>query len=230
MLSDVGSALILAPHADDEVLGCAGLAARLRKRGASVHVHYLAVDGFHHYGLEHETTYAERVVEVEAVAALMDWSWEIAYGDQDLIERLDTLARRDLVDRFEAALDERRPDLLLLPSGADYDQDHVRVFETAFAAARPMPLAIGKWLTPHVLSYEAPKLGWAAAPLPRTAAHCDITGHLETKLAALRAYASQLRADPHIRSPEAVAALAALRGKEIGVAHAEAFEVLRTVM
>jgi len=230
MLADLERALVLAPHADDEVVGCAGLAARLLAQGAEVHVLYLAVDGFHHYGLDRETTYAERVREVEAVQALMGWSYDIAYGDRDLIERLDTLPRRELVDRFEHELDLRRPDLLLLPSGADYDQDHVRVFETAFAAARPMPVTVGKWLVPHVLTYEAPKLGWAAQPAPRSPVYCDISSALERKLEALRLYASQLREDPHIRSTEALTALAALRGKEIGVRHAEAFGVLRSVL
>ena len=88
-----GSALVLAPHADDEAMGCSGLMARLAAGGARIHVVYLAVDGFHHYGLEEETTYAERVAEIEHVLELFGerCSYEIAYGEQDLIERLDSL-------------------------------------------------------------------------------------------------------------------------------------------
>ena len=38
------------------------------------------------------------------------------------------------------------------------------------------------------------------------------------------------RPSPHIRSLESVDALATIRGAEMGVAAAEAFEVLRTVL
>ena len=51
-------------------MGCAGLMARLAASGARIHVIYGAVDGFHHYGIERETTFAERVGEIEHVLEL----------------------------------------------------------------------------------------------------------------------------------------------------------------
>jgi len=211
-------------------MGCSGLMARLAAAGSRIHVLYLAVDGFHHYGLEQDTTYAARVAEIEHVLELFGSSctYEIAYGDQDLIERLDSLPQRELVDRFEAALNAFEPELLLVPAAPDYDQDHTAVFNAAVAAARPIAPQFGKWLVPEVLTYEMAKLQWASEPLPRFGAFCDISGVIETKLESIRRYATMLRPSPHIRSLEAVQALATLRGAEIGVAHAEAFGVLRT--
>jgi LmbE family N-acetylglucosaminyl deacetylase len=222
--------LVVSPHADDEVLGCGGLLAKLSKRGCRAHVLYMAVDGFHHYGLDRVTLYDERVAEIKAVTELFRCSYEIAYGNRHLIEKLDTLPKRELVDLFEARINEYRPDLLLLPCGVDYDQDHVATFEAAFAAARPIPQTLGKWLVPHVFTYEMTKLQWAAEPLPRRTAYCDISNQLEIKLEALKRYATQFRVSPHIRSLESVTALASIRGKEIGVEYAEAFGVLRTVI
>lgn len=219
--------MVVSPHADDEVLGCAGLIAKLSEQGCETHVVYMAVDSFHHYGLDRRTSYEERVEEIKVVTTLLGCSYEIVYGDEDLIEKLDTLPKRDLVDLFEAKINEYRPDLLLIPSGADYDQDHVATFQTCFAAARPIAEVFGKRLVPHVFTYEMTKLNWSAGPQPRSAAYCDISGHLDTKLEALKRYATQFRESPHIRSPESVAALACIRGSEIGVEHAEAFGVLR---
>jgi LmbE family N-acetylglucosaminyl deacetylase len=229
---DIGSALIIAPHADDEAMGCAGLMARLAAAGARLHVLYLAVDGFHHYGIERATTLEERVAEIEHVLSLFGerCTYEIAYAGEDMIEKLDSLPRRDLVDRFEHVLNEQRPDLLLIPSGHDYDQDHIATFKAAHAAARPIAEVFGKWLTPHILAYEMTKLQWADEPLPRAAAFVDIGDVLETKLEAIRRYATMFRPSPHIRSLESVRALATIRGAEIGVESAEAFEVLRTVI
>lgn len=221
-------ALVIAPHADDEALGCGGLMARLSSTGCRVHVLFAAVDGFHHYGLEQETTFEERLGEIDAVTGLLRCSYEIVYGNKGLIEKLDTLPRMELVDHFEQAINRQRPELLLLPAGEDYDQDHRAVFQAAFAAARPIPGACGKWLPPHVLTYEMTKLNWSINPQPQMTAFADITEYLEAKLEAVRLYRSQLRETPHIRSLESVKALAAVRGKEIGVEYAEAFRVLRT--
>jgi len=230
LIEDLKRVLVIAPHADDEAMGCAGLLARLAERDCQVHVLYMAVDGFHHYGLDRRTSYEERVSEIGAVTQLLGCGYEIAYGDKDLIERLDTLPKRDLVDLFEAAINEHRPDLLLLPYGTDYDQDHVATFWAAFAATRPIAEVFGKWLVPHVMTYEMTKINWAADPLPRPVAYCDISAHLEVKQEAIRRYATQFRPSPHIRSPESVEALASIRGKEIGVEYAEAFGVLRTII
>src|SRR5918997_4788232 len=114
--------LVVAPHADDEVLGCGGLLAKLAERDCDVHVLYMAVDGSHHYGLEHQTTYEERVQEIAAVTKLLGCGYDIAYGNRDMMEKLDTLPKRELVDLFQGTLNEHRPDLLLLPYAGDYDQ------------------------------------------------------------------------------------------------------------
>ncbi len=222
--------LVVSPHADDEAMGCAGLLAGLAERGCEVHILYMAVDGFHHYGLDHRTSYEERVEEIDSVTELLGCSYEISYGDRDMIEKLDTLPKRELVDLFEKKINEHRPDLLMLPYGEDYDQDHVASFRAAFAAARPIAEVFGKWLVPHVLTYEMVKINWAADQLPRPVAYHDISAHLGTKIEAIKRYATQLRPSPHIRSPESVNALARIRGAEIGVEYAEAFGVLRTVI
>ena len=223
--------LLLAPHADDEVLGCGGLLAALARRGADVHVVYASVDGSRHYGLTGTTTFAERVAEIEQVSRLLSFSWEIAYPDQGRMMELDALPQRELVDRYQSAMDERRPDLVLLPSGSDYDHDHVAVFRAGFAAARPIPEQTGKRLVPHVLAYEMTKLQWAAEPLPRSTAYHVLTpDDLDVKQRAIALYATQARTVPHIRSPESVEALAVVRGAEVGVRWAEAYQVLRTVI
>lgn len=204
--------------------------ARLADQGSEMRVLYMSVDGFHHYGLEGGTTYQQRLDEIAEVAKILRFEWDILYGDQDMIEKLDTVPKRDIVDRFEKEMNDFRPELVVIPSGADYDQDHVVTFDTALAALRPISPVFGKWLAPHVLVYESPKIMWWRENVPRPEVFVDITDHLDTKQEALAAYVTQARPSPHIRAPEAVEALACLRGKEIGVTFAEAYKVLRSVM
>jgi LmbE family N-acetylglucosaminyl deacetylase len=229
-LEQMQRVLVIAPHADDEVLGCGGLLAKVAASRGHAHVVFMSVDGFHHYGLSGETTFAERIREIEAVAGLLDFTWEIVYPDQDMIEKLDTVPKRDLVDRLEKVYNEHKPELLLLPCFVDYDQDHRRTFETAFAAARPISPKFGKWLIPTVLAYEQNKLNFAWQDLPMCPMFVDISAHIEQKIAAIEAYATQLRPPPHVRSLDGVRALARIRGADIGVDYAEAFQVFRAVL
>lgn len=230
LLDKVQRVLVIAPHADDEVLGCGGLLARVAESPARAHVVYMSVDGFHHYGVKGGTTFEQRIAEVEAVAKLLDFTWEIMYPNEDMIEKLDTVPKRDLVDRFEKIYNENKPDLLLLPCFIDYDQDHRRTFETAFAAARPISPKFGKWLIPAVLAYEQNKLNFAWQDLPKCPVYADISEHIDRKIASIEAYETQLRPPPHVRSLDGVRALARIRGADIGVDYAEAFQVFRAVL
>ncbi|MGZ9063624.1 MAG: PIG-L deacetylase family protein [Allosphingosinicella sp.] len=230
MFEQLERVLVVAPHADDEVLGCGGLLARLAEGNGRAHVVFMSVDGFHHYGLSGGTSFEDRIKEVEAVARLLGFTWEIVYPNQDMIEKLDTVPKRDLVDRFEKIYNEHRPQLLLLPCFVDYDQDHRRTFETAFAAARPISPRFGKWLIPMVLAYEQNKLNFAWQDLPKCPVYLDISAQIEKKIASIEAYATQLRPAPHVRSIDGVRALARIRGADIGVDYAEGFPVFRAVL
>lgn len=221
----IASALVVSPHGDDEVLGAGGLIAKLGHAGANVRVLFLAVDSSPHYGLSEPTHLEDRLHEIEKAASLLGYRYHVAYPGIGVLEKLDTLPQRELVDLLEKELNSFRPDLLLLPEGQDYDQDHRACFTAGLAASRPIPEALGKHFVRKILTYETPKLVWASAFQPRL--HWDISNEIELKLEAIRAYTTQLREPPHIRSIENIRALARLRGSEIGVNYAEGFGVLR---
>lgn len=228
-LGVIDRAIVIAPHADDEVLGCGGLMASLADRGCQTQVLFATLDGMTHAG-HGAVTFKERLSEVETVASMLHFEWDVLYSDQDAVERLDVMPRRDLVSWLESHVRRNQPQLVLLPSGGDYDQDHQEVFAASVAALRPIAPAFGGWIAPLVLVYESPKLTWSTTMPERPNAFHDVTGVFERKLCALAAYESQARPTPHVRSAEAVSALAQLRGKEIGVEFAEAYSVLRAVL
>jgi len=224
--SRIKSVMIVSPHGDDEVLGAGGLISKCRADGVPVNVLFLAVDADQHFGLEGATTLDQRMAEIEAAADLLGYRYRVAYAGQQKLERLDTLPLRELVDLIEQTVNEWQPDLLLLPHGDDYDQDHVACFRAGHAAVRPIPEDCGKHLVKKVATYEMPKLEWATVAF-RPNLYCAINDELALKKQAIRLYHTQLRQAPHIRSLENIEALARLRGSEIGEHYAEAFHVLR---
>src|SRR5262249_10606018 len=90
------------------------------------------------------------------------------------------------------------PAALFLPAGGHH-QDHLAVHQAALAATRPGPRD-GRPLPRLIAGYEGPDDRWITAGQPRPLL-VDISDHLDTKTKALDCYISQLRADPHPRSP-----------------------------
>lgn len=225
----IGTTLIVAPHGDDEVLGAGGAIARLVDAGSRVHVLFLSIDESNHYGRSGNTTLGDRKQEIVDASAFLGFEYEIAFEGRGMLEKLDTLPKRMLVDLFESKINAIQPDLLLIPSGDDYDQDHIACYQAALAANRPIPGDLGKFFVPRVLAYESPKIVWAQKPF-KPELYLDISKYLQKKLESIEKYYTQLRQPPHIRSLENIEALAKLRGAEAGCRYAEAFSVLRWVV
>jgi LmbE family N-acetylglucosaminyl deacetylase len=136
---------------------------------------------------------------------------------------MDTIPLLDIVKVIEGLIEESQPDTLLTHHAGDVNVDHRRIHEAVIAACRPQPGHPVRTL----LCFEVPSsTEWQ---LPNTAPHfcpnwfVDISDTFDIKMAALKAYAEELRAWPHPRSLQGVEHLARWRGATVGVNAAEAF-------
>ena len=222
--------LVITPHADDETFGCGGTIARAVAEGAEVSVLLVSVADLKHYSSTHQNVTAQtREVEFEnAMRVLGVTRTDILFRDDQTHMRLDAIPRRDLVARIERdsplAIDRIKPDILMFPA-VSFNQDHEAVFKAVYSACRPH-LPGDKPFVRVVLAYDQPQLAWN-----HTAFHpnfyIDISDYLDMKLAAFRCHASQMRPETHHASVENVERLARLRGSEVSVTAAEAFECHR---
>jgi LmbE family N-acetylglucosaminyl deacetylase len=157
------SALVFAPHADDETLGCGGTIARKRRLGASVKI-VIASDGSRsHAGLISAAELrALRAREVVAAAR------ELGIARRDVIglglPDGELEAHRDAAtERIAALLARERPDEVFVPYHLDPPADHQ-------ATAR-MVLAALRQACPQAVINEYPIWLWHhwpwGAPLPR---------------------------------------------------------------
>lgn len=215
------SVLVVAPHADDEVLGCGGSIARAVGAGMAVSVVVVTrgdpsiFSTIETDAIRDEMEVAHRTLGVERTMRL------------DLLApRLDTLPEHEIIDRLGAVISEVRPRTVLIPHQGDPHADHNVVSRSVLVAARPQPGQV----VHTVLEYEtASETEWSSPDrwfAPNV--YVDIVDHLEAKLDAMRCYASQLRPFPHPRSVEYLRHLAAVRGGAVGIAAAEAFRLVRT--
>jgi LmbE family N-acetylglucosaminyl deacetylase len=210
--------LIIAPHADDEVLGCGGLIARRVREGHDVEVAVVTMGDVHLGGVVKST--AERRREELARAASILGIPEPAVLFPGYENRLDTLPRIDLIGRLDGLVAGR--DQVFLPY-ASHHQDHRLVHDAGLAALRSR----GRPGPSLVALYEYPYVGWPPEPVPGGHYYVDVGGVLDVKRTALLAYGSQACAAPHPIAWDSVEALARQRGIQAGCAHAELFYVLR---
>lgn len=224
--------LVVAPHADDEAIGCGGLILKAVAQGAQVSILVVSVGDLVRVGDGGERrTGEERVTEVETVRQFLGaHEAEVFMTDEERHLRLDAIPRRDLVAILERearlSIQNVKPHLVLLPAPS-YNQDHEAVCRAGLTACRPHdPKALA--VPPAVWLYEYPPNSWC---LPQErfvpSVYVDISQHLEGKIDSYLLYKSQARAGLHQNSPDNIRTLALLRGREVGVEAAEAYQALR---
>ena len=213
---------IIAPHMDDEVLGCGGIIAKHVERGDRVCVIIVA-----HRVYEHQ--YDKQRNDVEMSHALKAKE-VLGYESIEFLglpdERLDA-AVQEIIIPLESLIREMQPETVFIPFSGDNNQDHRSVFHAARVVLRPSATPFIK----NLYMYEVPSSTEQSPPLPENAFlpnfYVDVTNQIEKKLKALKCYETETRAHPHPRSEKSVAILAQKRGIEIGFEYAEAFAILR---
>lgn len=226
--------LVITPHADDEIFGCAGTMAKVKAHGGKVYVVCVSVSDLVQYDMDVEEVKAStrkneffRGMEILGVDDA-----EILFDDQQTHLRLDKMGRRDLIgaiSKCRLGIDHMHPTLVALPS-ISFNQDHEALFRAGFTACRPHTANDGDY-PKIVLAYDSPTHFWN---IEKDKFHpnfyVDITDHIEAKRAALECHSSQLRKAPHFLSLDMLERQMFTRGHEICVTAAEAFCCYRFVV
>jgi len=224
------SILIIAAHPDDEVLGCGGTIAKICDQGAVAHVSFLADGVFSRVGTPgdlHDELQQRRTAARNACQLLGVKS--VSFGDFP-DNQMDTVSLLEITKAVEGLINEHRPQVLLTHHAGDVNVDHRLTHEAVVTACRPQSGNPVKTLlcfeVPSSTEWQLPGSGPAFVPNW----FVDISTTLDRKLAALNAYAYELRDWPHPRSQEGVRHLAHWRGAIAGVHAAEAFMLGRRLM
>ena len=199
--------LILAPHTDDESLGCGGLIARTIEEGGEVSVLVFTTN----YGV---STYDEfnKAMHVLNVSFLSKQYFTALTFDQTAII--------EMISVIETTCRTFKPTTVAIPFQNSFHQDHEVIAKAAMSALRPHG-----YIPQKVLAYEQPYYGiWDFGDAFKPNYYVDITNYLDKKLEALKCYKSQ-------KIPfDMIKAMAQLRGGESGTKYAEAYILMREVI
>lgn len=214
--------LVVAPHPDDEILGCGGTLLRHKAEGAELG--WLIVTGISEQAGWPAERVKQRDAEIARVTELV--GFDQVFNLRLPATQLDRLPMSNLIEQFSAVFKIFQPEEVFLPHRADVHTDHRIVFDAAAACT--------KWFrfpsVRRVLAYETiseTEFGFGMDSIFHPNSFVDISGFLERKLEAMAVYTSELGIFPFPRSVESIRALAALRGGTSGFTAAEAFQLLR---
>ncbi|KGR89810.1 hypothetical protein CD30_15000 [Ureibacillus massiliensis 4400831 = CIP 108448 = CCUG 49529] len=215
--------LIIAPHADDEVLGCGGLIEKACRFNNEVKVVVVAVGDITHTHSGEKVFAETRISELkEALEVLGCVNFEVMYKDKDSL--LDTIPRNEIISKLDTIIDSFLPTLVFIPLPS-YHQDHIVLFEACFASLRPNP----NHLIKLIAVYEYPLISWQFKKFWNTGElYLDISETIEKKIEAFLKHKSQRRPAKHLISPESVKKWAEMRGLESGLEYAEKYYILRS--
>jgi len=226
--------LMISPHADDETAGAGGLIHRVKRAGGEAYVMVMSTGNLDHFDGKNNNVNADTRADelADAMKILGVDDFEIVWPRHDIHLKLETLPRKELVNQIERqarlCTENIEPTMIVLPAPS-FNQDHVAVYEAGLTACRPH-LARLKAFQRVVLIADAPQLTWNHKEIFKPNFYVDISDCLDVKLEAYRQHRSQQRPSPHQGGVDALKFLAKMRGTEISVEAAEAYEVARFVI
>lgn len=217
--------LVIAPHPDDEVLGCGATIKKTANEGNAVFVLVVSRGSQRLYDQTKVEAVRKEALEAHALLGVT----KTFFLDFPAPE-LDTVPLADISREIAKILSVNKINVLYLPHRGDIHNDHRVVFNAGLVAARP----VGGCTVTEIYAYETlSETEWAAhfaddAFIPTY--FVDIENSLPAKLEAMKCFKSQLKAFPNPRSLETIEALAKFRGATVGFKAAEAFMVIRQII
>lgn len=205
--------LVIAPHADDEVLGCGGYLLHCKKQGAEI-VLVIGTIG----GTDTRQDYSTRLNEFNSVCSRINAKGSVLFQRKDAV--MDTIPSFEITSRLDNIIDKFRPDEVFI-NYRSLHQDHIKMYECALASCR-----LREGYAPRLIAlYEYPFATTQVGPIGGGYMYHDISDCIDDKVSLFEEYATQIRKTPSPLNRNGIMALARIRGVECGVDYAEKFYV-----
>lgn len=190
-------------HPDDIELGCGGTVCAATRAGARV-IAVVMTKG--ERGGDSEGRCEEAIAGLGKLGVT-----EVHFGDFPDTEVPSSPKAVSFLEQFH---NKAKPGTVLTHSVNSMHQDHRQVGWLSMSAFR---------FSPRILAYETPRVTSSFNPTY----YVDVSSCIKDKWAALQCHRSQ--SDKKYINYDAIISMAAFRGQQVNVAHAEAFEVVRFV-
>jgi len=214
--------LILAPHADDEILGCGGTISKYNKLG--YHISVLILTNANIGAPDLYSSKEINLIRKESKIANDFIGTKKLYFENLPALNLNQYPLYKISDIISKHILKLDPEIVFIPSVKDIHNDHKIIFHAAKVALRPNK----KKNLKKILSYEVlSETEWNENEEAFSPNYFIKLSKLEinNKIKAFQKYKSQVKKFPHPRSKEAIISLSRVRGSQVYMEYAEAFRV-----
>lgn len=216
--------LVIAPHPDDETLGCGGTLLRHKAEGDEIH--WLIMTKMNK-DIVKENIFNKRKQEIKQVSKR--YSFDSFKEANFLTTELDAIPKKMIIDTISDYFKEIEPNVVYLPYANDVHTDHQVIVDAAMACLKSFRYPYIK----KVRSYETiseTEFTIKENTVFQPNLWIDISNFLEEKLEIMKLYESEIGDPPFPRSIENIKSLATIRGSTVNVKYAEAFITLKEIL
>lgn len=214
--------LVIAPHPDDETLGCGGTILKYISNGDSVY--WLIVTNVDEkYGWAKERV-ESRQKEIERVSKKFGFTKTFKLDFPTI--KLETIPIGEIIRSISGIMNEVKPEIVYLPNRTDVHSDHQIVFNAAYSCTKSFRYPFIE----KIMMYETISETDFSSALPENIfmpnAFSDISEFFNKKTEIMKEYKSEVMLSPFPRSINSIESLNRYRGSRIGKEYAEAFVLL----
>ena len=215
--------LVIAPHPDDETLGCGGTLFRHKLKGDKIH--WLIVTR-----LSKKSTNDIKLInisqkQIKKVAAA--YNFNSYFQEKYETCSLDKVNLKSIIETFKKHIHKIKPEIIYLPYRDDAHNDHKIVFDAAIQCTKTFRNSF----TRSVRVYETiSETDFSHFSQFKPNLYIDISKHLEEKINTFKLYETEIQTHPSPRSEINIRSLAINRGSIAGCNFAEAFISIQEII
>ena len=213
--------LFIAPHLDDETIGCCGTIFRHKEEGD--HTHCLLITKVKSNKIWSKNVVAKKQKELEKIKKIYKFNSFNQFNFKP--GELKKKSLKVLVTKLSIIFKKIKPEIIYTPFERDIHTDHQIVTKAVLSAS--------KWFRnktiKELLMYETlseTNFNYNEDLAFRPNYFVDISKYLKKKLKICNEYKTEFKKHPFPRSLKSVEALAKLRGSESGYNAAESFKLV----
>ncbi len=218
--------IIIAPHPDDETLGCGGTILKHKDMGDEIY--WLIITSMKEADEWDKDKIKIRKKEIKKVSSSYKFNgvFELEYP----AAKLDTVPRKRIVSSIANIFKKIKPEIIYLNNRSDIHSDHGVTFESAYSCTKNFRYPFIK----KILMYETLSETEFTPALQETAftpnVFVDISDYIDRKIEIMKIYKSEMLLFPLPRSSENIKALSLYRGSRVAVKYAESFMLLKEIL
>lgn len=217
--------LVVAPHPDDETLGCAGTLLKLREMGYQIHwlifTKMTPKQGYNKSKIQKRQKEIKKVFELYNFQSVTQLDFPTTM--------LDSVPMSNIVATLGPHINEICPQTVFLPYRNDVHSDHTVVFDAVISCTKSFRYQSVK----NIYAYETlSETDYGLRPDDngfKPNLFVGIEKYLKEKFKIMKCYEGEMGKFPFPRSKKSIEALARFRGSQSGSQAAEAFMILKEI-